>query len=146
MSVTSTSVSDGYWLTSVTGTNAIPRGSNESPQLSFTAVENAACYVIYMIDTDSLNWMHWKAVVTKNELSLGESLENSEYVGPYPTSGTHTYTVYVFALESKAESYPGRVNAFGSGSISAIERSLGRDNIIGKGSVTAKVERNREVK
>jgi phosphatidylethanolamine-binding protein (PEBP) family uncharacterized protein len=76
--------------------------------LSWTPVENASCYAIYMIDTSASNWCHWIAKDVKvAELELGAELENSRYIGPYPPSGVHTYEVMVFALKDSPDSYKG---------------------------------------
>jgi len=75
-------------------------GENKSPQLSWTPVEGASCYAIYMIDTTASNWCHWIAKDVKvTELELGAELENSQYIGPYPPGGVHTYEVMIFALK-----------------------------------------------
>jgi len=34
------------------------------------------------------------------ELELGAELENSQYIGPYPPGGVHTYEVMIFALKT----------------------------------------------
>jgi len=83
-------------------------GENKSPQLSWTPVEGASCYAIYMIDTTASNWCHWIAKDVKvTELELGAELENSQYIGPYPPGGVHTYEVMIFALKNSPDSYEG---------------------------------------
>lgn len=106
--LTSTSMlDDGRWLSMITKS----KGENISPQLSWTPIENASCYGIYMFDTTAGNWLHWIASdVTETELDMGVVLENSRYVGPYPPSGTHTYEITVFAFKNSPDSYPGRFN------------------------------------
>jgi len=41
------------------------------------------------------------------ELELGAELENSQYIGPYPPGGVHTYEVMIFALKNSPDSYEG---------------------------------------
>ena len=75
------------------------------------------CYAIYMLDESADNWLHWKAEgVTSNSLEQNTSIPTgtSEYIGPYPPSGTHTYTIYVFALKQEPDKdYPGDFNKAG---------------------------------
>jgi phosphatidylethanolamine-binding protein (PEBP) family uncharacterized protein len=103
--ITSSSLKDdGRWLSVITSS----KGDNQSPQLSWTPVEKASCYIIYMIDTSAGNWCHWIAKdVTATELEQGAKLDNSRYVGPYPPSGTNTYEVMIFALKATPDSYKG---------------------------------------
>ncbi len=94
--VSSSDLHDGVWDTVITNTKY---GENVSPALSWDPVDGAECYVIYMIDTSARNWMHWKMEnVTETELLRGRA-SDSEYVGPYPPSGTHDYEIYVYALK-----------------------------------------------
>lgn len=118
--VTSGSLDEnGAWSDVITDTAS---GKNLSPQLSWTAVDGASCYAVYMLDATAGNWLHWRAVdVTGTELAEGANL--GEYVGPYPPSGTHEYTVYVFALAAAADETPGNFNARSAG-LKAIERAL----------------------
>jgi len=103
--VTSESLNEDVWNTDITNT---ANGSNVSPQLSWEAVNDASCYVVYMIDPIAGNWMHWiSGSLSVNVLDEGYA-DNSEYVGPYPPGGTHTYVVYVFALETPMDEYPGQ--------------------------------------
>jgi len=61
-----------------------------------------------MIDTTASNWCHWIAKDVKvTELELGAELENSQYIGPYPPGGVHTYEVMIFALKNSPDSYEG---------------------------------------
>jgi len=103
--ITSSSLnSDGKWKSVITAY----MGENKSPQLSWTPVEGASCYAIYMIDTTASNWCHWIAKDVKvTELELGAELENSQYIGPYPPGGVHTYEVMIFALKNSPDSYEG---------------------------------------
>ncbi|MCR5417511.1 MAG: hypothetical protein K6E84_01185 [Lachnospiraceae bacterium] len=95
--VTSADLSNGVWAKQI-GKNH----GNLSPALSWEApFEGCSNYVILMIDESADNWLHWCVSDSKNSVSSGEySADPYTYVGPYPPSGTHTYTVYVFALKS----------------------------------------------
>ncbi len=105
--VTSEDLHDGVWDTIITNTK---NGSNVSPQLSWEPVEGAAAYVVYMVDTSATNWMHWRSGnITETSLEQGSASER-EYVGPYPPSGTHTYEIWVYALETPVEKVPGKFN------------------------------------
>ncbi len=93
---------EGKWNTDIV---SLPKkGQNVSPQLKWDPVEGAAEYVIYMIDTNADNWLHWKSVSKcDTELPRGWA-PSEEYKGPYPPSGTHNYEIYVFALKEAEES------------------------------------------
>ncbi|WP_028517757.1 YbhB/YbcL family Raf kinase inhibitor-like protein [Ruminococcus flavefaciens] len=103
--VTSENLHDGVWDSVISNTSS---GDNHSPQLSWESVENAECYVIYMIDTSAGNWLHWKSNnVTLTELPEGWAGE-SEYVGPYPPKGApHDYEIYVLALKKPFDEIKG---------------------------------------
>lgn len=107
--LTSEDLHDGVWDTVVSNTEA---GSNVSPQLTWEAVPDAACYVIYMVDTSAGDWIHWKTNnVTEISLVQGWASED-EYIGPYPPSGgTHDYEIYVIALKEPVERAKGAFNA-----------------------------------
>jgi phosphatidylethanolamine-binding protein (PEBP) family uncharacterized protein len=95
--VTSNNLNDGKWDAVITNTE---RGKNESPQLQWQPVSGATTYAVIMVDPDGSNWLHWFAVTDKTCLEQGEFIgEINGYVGPYPPSGTHHYTIYVFALK-----------------------------------------------
>jgi phosphatidylethanolamine-binding protein (PEBP) family uncharacterized protein len=114
LSVTSESLNDGVWDDDISNQGEM---KNETPQLSFGRVDGALCYAIYMLDESADNWLHWKAEgVTSNSLEHNTSIPTgtSEYIGPYPPSGTHTYTIYVFALKQEPDKdYPGDFNKAG---------------------------------
>lgn len=96
--VTSQSLANGVWEDQISHTS---KGENLSPQLHFEPVNGAMGYVIVMIDPDGNNWLHWIDTVTETELPEGFSEQRPDtYIGPYPPSGTHHYTVYVFACGS----------------------------------------------
>ena|GEM_PF-601983 len=127
---------DGKWLSIITNTQG-----NKSPQLSWTPVENAACYVILMLDTSAGNWLHWIVKDRKEtELELGAKPKNSQYVGPYPPSGTHNYEISVYALSASPDSYIGTFNDANTVIdlvIKSIDTSNGkRGNIIAKGTIS----------
>lgn len=107
--LTSEDLHDGVWDTVVSNTEV---GSNVSPQLTWEAVADAACYVIYMVDTSAGDWIHWKTNnVTETSLVQGWASED-EYIGPYPPSGgTHDYEIYVIALKEPVERAKGAFNA-----------------------------------
>lgn len=118
--ISSQNLNNGVWDTIITNTIY---GQNFSPALSFDEVDGAKCYAIYMIDPDGGNWLHWRTIVNENALALGADRVN--YVGPYPPSGTHTYTVYVFALKNNADisALPGVLDASGA-DIEKIKKGL----------------------
>ena len=136
--ITSSSLrDDGKWLSVITSS----KGDNKSPQLSWTPVENASCYAIYMIDTSASNWCHWIAKDVKvTELEFGAELGNSKYKGPYPPSGEHTYEVMVFALKNSPDSYAGYFDSANSSLddiLKALDTSNGETgNILSKGVLT----------
>ena len=98
--VSSEDLHDGVWDTVITNTR---NGQNRSPQLKWEPVEGAACYAVFMVDTTVRNWVHWKSLeVTETSLDAGWA-PKSQYVGPYPPSGTHEYEIFVLALKHKVE-------------------------------------------
>lgn len=109
MKISSENLSDGVWDTEITNT---AKGRNISPELTWSAVPGAEEYVIYMIDPDGGNWIHWIASgITGTHVDAGEQVDNSQYVGPYPPSGTHHYIVTVYALSSRPDNLPGRFDS-----------------------------------
>ena len=109
MQVTSKDLVNGVWNSDITKTK---HGSNRSPELSWEAVDGASEYAVYMVDEKAHNWLHWKASgITGTELAAGAKLSESDYVGPYPPSGTHTYVVYVYALLKHADHYAGKFDS-----------------------------------
>ena len=94
--VTSNDVKDGHWDPKITNTKY---GENLSPDLSWDKVEDAKSYVLFMIDGD---WLHMDVFTTDTSLEEGaikRAGRGARYVGPYPPWGTHTYSVFVFALK-----------------------------------------------
>ncbi len=135
---------DGLWITAINGKDANPGGLNQTPQLSWNAVEGASCYAIYMYDTSANNWLHWKAAnITKTSIDLGEKLEMSKYTGPYPPNGTHVYEVTVYALKEPVEKCPGSMDApaintdVNEKQLDMVNGNIG--NIIGKGKISGEV-------
>jgi phosphatidylethanolamine-binding protein (PEBP) family uncharacterized protein len=109
MKISSENLSDGVWDTEITNT---AKGRNISPELTWSAVPGAEEYAIYMIDPDGGNWIHWIASgITGTHVDAGEQMDNSQYVGPYPPSGTHHYIVTVYALRSRPDNLPGRFDS-----------------------------------
>ncbi len=135
--ITSEDLHDGVWDSVITNTE---NGSNVSPQLSWEPVEGAECYVVYMIDTMAANWVHWMSNnVTETELPQGWA-PAEEYVGPYPPDGTHTYEIYVVALQQPVEQLNGKLDTRNQG---VIEDIVGMDvlpdgttgNLLGYGHI-----------
>ena len=84
-----------------------PLGSNESPQLTWDAVDGAAYYAVCMFDEDA-NWLHWLVLdLEETGLEQGAFTSPGEYVGPYPpaNSGQHHYRIEVFALKQATRSF-----------------------------------------
>jgi phosphatidylethanolamine-binding protein (PEBP) family uncharacterized protein len=138
ITVTSSSInSNGRLLT----TTALA-GSNQSPQLSWSAVSGAACYAIFMVDESAGYWLHWRATnVNKTDLAQGETISGAQYKGPYPPhTYDHNYRIEVFALrqapgtsigtfddENNYANMVNQLNAIGGG-----DNIAGRGHIIGK--------------
>lgn len=96
--LTSEDLHDGVWDAAITNTE---QGDNRSPQLSWEPVEGAESYAVCMVDESAGDWLHWKqSCISAAGLAPGAAPSDA-YVGPYPPSGTHTYTVYVFALRKE---------------------------------------------
>lgn len=108
--VTSDNVSDGVWDSKITNTD---NGENIAPSLKWNAVSDATVYAVYMLDGD---WLHMVAYTDKTDFAEGEisNVQDAEYVGPYPPSGTHNYTVYVVALRNKPGEVKVRFDSFGN--------------------------------
>ena len=135
--LTSEDLKDGVWNSVISKTG----GSNVSPQLSWDAVDGADSYVIYMVDNTASHWMHWKSAnVKETQLPQGWA-SSSEYVGPYPPSGTHEYQIYVIALKEPVSKIYG---SFDSENLKFEEKKYGCDlndgeqpgNILAIGTIT----------
>ncbi len=121
MKVTSKSLSNGVWNEKITNTSY---GENVSPELTWSAVDGAAEYAVYMVDPDGHNWLHWRVTGFQGtHLDEGEMPDGSGYVGPYPPSGTHRYIVTVYALKAKPDSIPGNFDS-SNASADKIEKAL----------------------
>lgn len=121
MKVTSKGLSNGVWNEKITNTSY---GENVSPELTWSAVDGAAEYAVYMVDPDGHNWLHWRVTGFQGtHLDEGEMPDGSEYVGPYPPSGTHRYIVTVYALKAKPDSIPGNFDS-SNASADKIEKAL----------------------
>lgn len=106
--LTSEDLVDGVWNPVI----AKSSGENVSPQLSWEPVPDAACYVIYMVDTKVMDFVHWMSNnITETDLPQGWA-QVTEYIGPYPPPfETHPYDVYVLALREPVETLRGTFNA-----------------------------------
>ncbi|MDR1099435.1 MAG: hypothetical protein LBL28_03035 [Treponema sp.] len=121
---------------------ASAKGSNQSPQLSWDAVPDAACYAIFMVDESAGHWLHWRAIIAnKTNLSQGE-LSGAEYIGPYPPSGDddHNYRIEVFALKQAPEAPIGIFDDENNyaNMVNQLNAVGGGDNIIARGHIIGK--------
>ncbi len=107
--VTSTDLVDGVWSDVISNTHI---GENMSPQLSWEPVEGATEYVIYMVDSNSNGFLHWKSAgITETDLPTGWAPKLTEYNGPHVGHGyTHNFDVYVIALRQPANRLKGAMN------------------------------------
>ena len=106
--VTSSDLIDGVWSDIISNTHI---GENLSPQLSWTPVEGAGTYVIYMVDTDTNGFLHWKSNdITETDLPRGWA-SPVDYIGPHIGHGyTHTFDIYVIALKSPVDRLKGAID------------------------------------
>ena len=132
ITLTSEDLHDGVWDADITNTS---NGSNRSPQLSWEPVAGASCYAVYMVDTTANYWLHWKSLnISETSLAAGAA-SGTEYVGPYPPSGTHEYEIRVYALKEATEEDQSR---FDSGNSKFEQIIAGLDqNSSGAGNVLA---------
>ena len=107
--VTSDNLHDGMWDEKIGA-----KHGNVSPKLSWDKVENANKYMVVMIDYDGNNWLHWICTTDDTVLDEGAVTEKDGYVGPYPPSGTHNYTVYVFALKGDTYAIDDKLDSGGT--------------------------------
>jgi phosphatidylethanolamine-binding protein (PEBP) family uncharacterized protein len=104
IAVSSDSIDAAGGLLIETGADKKPNnslGRNQSPQLTWEAVDGAAYYAVCMFD-ESAHWLHWLVLdLEKTELMQGAYTSRSDYIGSYPpaNSGRHTYRIEVFALK-----------------------------------------------
>ena len=106
--VTSESLTDGIWNDITSNTNI---GENKSPQLSWEPVEGAAVYAVYMFDTNTNGYLHWKSGgITETSLPEGWA-SPLDYNGPHIGHGyTHNFDIYAIALKAPVEKLKGTVN------------------------------------
>lgn len=117
-----------------------PLGENQSPQLSWEAVEGAELYAVGMFD-ENANWLHWLVLdLQKTELTQGEYTSHKYYVGPYPpkNKGAHKYRIEVFALKRPTDNLILKVDALHSyyDIVRYLNRSgNGEQNILARGYI-----------
>ena len=106
--VTSDSLTDGVWDDITSNTHI---GENLSPQLSWEPVEGASEYAVYMFDTNTNGYLHWKSGgITVTSLPEGWA-PPLEYNGPHIGHGyTHNFDIYVIALKAPVSKLKGTVN------------------------------------
>lgn len=106
--VTSTNLSDGVWDDIISNTDI---GENRSPQLSWEPVEGAKVYAVYMFDTNTNGYLHWRSGgITETNLPEGWA-SPLDYNGPHIGHGyTHNFDIYVIALKAPVERVRGTVN------------------------------------
>ena len=108
--VSSSDLHDGIWDEKIGA-----KHGNISPELTWNKVNYANIYAVVMIDHGGNNWLHWISIVddsndddnnNEDDKDLNVTIPSGTYnniddgyVGPYPPSGTHSYTIYVFALQ-----------------------------------------------
>lgn len=136
IALTSESLHDGVWDAEISNTD---KGANRSPQLAWEPVEGAACYAVYMVDTTVTYWLHWKSgKVTETTLPAGWA-PKTEYVGPYPPSGTHDYEIRVFALKEPVTEDTSQFDASNRGfnqmTASLDQGSSGSGNVLAYGTL-----------
>ncbi|MBO4688153.1 MAG: hypothetical protein J5636_06525 [Clostridiales bacterium] len=131
--VTSKNAKDYVWDAKITNTKY---GENVSPELTWDAVDGATMYVVVMIDG---SWLHMEVFTDKTSLAEGEIAgkeQGDRFVGPYPPSGTHTYSVFVFALKAEMGYVELHFDA-GSNSMEKIYKGLDKDKDGNEGNVIA---------
>lgn len=117
----STDLVDGVWNSEITNT---ANGNNASPDLHWQYVDGASEYTVVMIDPDGSSWLHWyQSGIIGAGLEPGQA-DSSEYIGPYPPSGTHHYNVYVYALKKHPDKEPDIAFDQGGNDIDAIAKTL----------------------
>ena len=137
ITLTSEDLHDGVWDADITKTS---NGSNRSPQLSWEPVAGASCYAVYMVDTTANYWLHWKSLnISETSLAAGAA-SGTEYVGPYPPSGTHEYEIRVYALKEAAEEDQSRFDSGNSKFEQVIaeldQNSSGAGNVLAYGTLS----------
>ena len=100
--VSSNCLHEGFWDPKISKTK---HGENISPDLTWDEVEGASEYIVIMIDNE---WLHMDVFTEETSLEEGaydRGERGAQYVGPYPPTGTHTYSVFVFALKNKPNDF-----------------------------------------
>ena len=107
--VTSPDLVDGIWQDVISNTFL---GENASPELTWSPVEGAEEYVIYMVDMNSNGYLQWKSGgIHETSLPRGWAPKLLEYNGPHVGHGdTHQYDVFVVALKAPAGRLRGGIN------------------------------------
>lgn len=142
--VTSTSIEDGQ-LSTITVADRTPNnplGDNQSPAVSWDAVEDANYYAVCMFDEDA-NWLHFFVMdIQTTSIEQGKYSSPNVYVGPYPPKNglPHHYRIEVFAIKEQPNDFIGKLD--GKNSYENIVNHLNQvggksDNIIARGHVTA---------
>ena len=105
--VTSADLNDGVWDDIISNTDI---GENKSPQLSWEPVEGAEVYAVYMFDTNTNGYLHWRSGgITETSLPEGWA-SPLDYNGPHIGHGyTHNFDIYVIALKAPRD-YPVQVH------------------------------------
>lgn len=148
IAVTSSSINEEGKLLTVTAAaeRNKPAGENQSPAVSWEAVEGASYYTVVMFDEDA-NWLHfWVDGIQDTKLEQGAYTDKEVYVGPYPPkiAGTHNYRIEVFAVKEIPNGGIGRMNAKNSyrGLVNHLNQVGGNsDNIIARGYITGSYTR-----
>ncbi|MBO4494637.1 MAG: hypothetical protein J5752_02140 [Clostridiales bacterium] len=131
--VKSGDLKDGRWDPKITNTKF---RENLSPDLSWDRVEGASRYAVFMIDGE---WLHMDVFTTETALAegaFGRGERGAQYVGPYPPWGTHTYSVFVFALKGESGEVPFEFDG-GGNDINKIYAALDVDKDGNAGNVVA---------
>ena len=131
--ITSGDLKDGRWDPKITNTKF---RENLSPDLSWEKVEGASRYAVFMIDGE---WLHMDVFTTETALAEGafaQGERGAQYIGPYPPWGTHTYSVFVFALKGESGDVAFQFDA-GGNDINKIYEALNVDKDGNAGNVVA---------
>ena len=106
--VSSKDLNDGVWDDIISNTDI---GENKSPELSWEPVEGASEYAIYMFDTNTNGYLHWKSGGIKETNLVQGWASPLDYNGPHIGHGyTHNFDIYVIALKAPVERLKGTVN------------------------------------
>ena len=117
----------------LTKCSAASNGQNVVPGITWTKVDGANAYALYILDESASNWMHMKAICKDTTINEGGQLQG-QYKGPYPPSGNHAYVIYVLALDSAPSSLPGNFDSTNQ-SIDTLKTQISA-NILGQGKVS----------